>query len=191
MLTRLSTPWAPPWERPIARNSKRGNPRGQSHCETHPPGRWITAMRHTAPSPQSNPVTQAPRLVAHVALSVASGLGVRILAAGPALRRLYSDPGRLCVRRQNTLRREPLACVSPATLGRAHQRRSVTVAHQQLGDRDPFWENGERALEPLDQRDERLRDERLAVRADRSSLDLLRVVVRGSLRGFPVYHVPP
>jgi hypothetical protein len=57
---------------------------------TKPPGRWGNALRSTAPAPQSKPVTPASRRVAHVAPSVASGLGLRILAAGPARVRLYS-----------------------------------------------------------------------------------------------------
>jgi len=48
-------------------------------------------------------VTQAPRLVAQVAPSVASGLGVRILAAGPAHHRLYSYRGHLFARTPKTL----------------------------------------------------------------------------------------
>lgn len=44
---------------------------------------WILPS-NTAPAPQSKPVTLAPRLVARIAPSVASGLGLRILAAGPA-----------------------------------------------------------------------------------------------------------
>src|SRR5207248_5689709 len=65
------------------------------HIGTRPPGRWGNARRSTAPAPQSKPVTPASRLVAHVAPSVASGLGLRILAAGPAVCRLYSYRGRL------------------------------------------------------------------------------------------------
>jgi len=41
-------------------------------------------------------VTAASRLVAQVAPSVASGLGLSILAAGPARVRPYSYCGRLC-----------------------------------------------------------------------------------------------
>lgn len=58
---------------------------------TRPPGRWSDAGRSTAPAPQSKPVAHASRLVAQGAPSVALGLGVRILAAGPAHVRLYSD----------------------------------------------------------------------------------------------------
>jgi hypothetical protein len=42
------------------------------------------ALRSTAPAPQSKPVAHASRLVAQDAPSVALGLGVRIVAAGPA-----------------------------------------------------------------------------------------------------------
>jgi hypothetical protein len=59
-------------------------------------GRWGNAHRSTAPAPQSKPVTPASRLVAQEAPLVASGLGLRILAAGPAPVRLYSYRGRLC-----------------------------------------------------------------------------------------------
>jgi hypothetical protein len=68
--------------RPCARKRAR-TPRGQSDW-TRPPGRWGNARRRTAPAPLSKPVTPASRLVAQVAPSVASGLGLRILAAGPA-----------------------------------------------------------------------------------------------------------
>ena len=60
-----------------------------TQVETRPPGRWHNADR-SAPAPQSKPVTPASRLVAQLAPSVASGLGLRILAAGPAYIRLYS-----------------------------------------------------------------------------------------------------
>jgi hypothetical protein len=53
----------------------------------------------SAPAPQSKPVARASRLVAQIAPLVASGLGPRILAAGPAPVRLYSYYGRLCGRR--------------------------------------------------------------------------------------------
>jgi hypothetical protein len=57
---------------------------------TKPPSRWGNAARSAAPALQSKPITQASRLVAQVAPSVAFGFGVRILAAGPARARLYS-----------------------------------------------------------------------------------------------------
>lgn len=47
-------------------------------------GRWGNAFRSTAPAPQSKPVVQAARLVAHAAPLVALEPGIRILAAGPA-----------------------------------------------------------------------------------------------------------
>jgi hypothetical protein len=46
------------------------------------------------PAPQSKPVTLASRLVARIAPLVAFGLGLRILAAGPAVLRQYSYRGR-------------------------------------------------------------------------------------------------
>ena len=41
-------------------------------------------MESPPPAPQSKPVTRASRLVARIAPLVAFGLGLRILAAGPA-----------------------------------------------------------------------------------------------------------
>src|SRR5207248_5030476 len=78
----------------LARRSTR-IPERSDPFGTRPPGRWGNARRSTAPAPQSKPVTHASRVVAHVAPSVASGLGLRILAAGPAVDRLYSYRGRL------------------------------------------------------------------------------------------------
>ena len=75
----------------VARKGRGQNPRAFNQIGTRPPGRWGNARRSTAPAPQSKPVTPASRLVAQVAPSVASGLGPRILAAGPARSRLYSD----------------------------------------------------------------------------------------------------
>jgi hypothetical protein len=67
--------------------------KSDSNASTEPVGnaRWSTT-----PAPQSKPVAHASRLVARGAPSVAFGLGLRILAAGPARIRLYSDRGRLC-----------------------------------------------------------------------------------------------
>jgi hypothetical protein len=48
-----------------------------------PPG-WSGDAVNPIPAPQSKPVTLASRLVARNAPSVAIGLGLRILAAGPA-----------------------------------------------------------------------------------------------------------
>jgi hypothetical protein len=79
-------------------------PRAVNQIGTRPPSRWGNARRSTAPAPQSKPVTPASRLVAHVAPSVASGRGLRILAAGPARARLYSSCGQLCA---PTQRRRP------------------------------------------------------------------------------------
>jgi hypothetical protein len=56
------------------------------------------------PTPRSKPITQASRLVAQdIALSVAFGLGPRILAAGPATYRHYSYRWRLCKPDLNSL----------------------------------------------------------------------------------------
>ena len=79
------------------RERQRGcNPRAFNRVETRPPGRWGNAHRSTARTPQSKPVTPASRLVAREAPLVGAGLGLRILAAGPAHVRLYSYSGRLC-----------------------------------------------------------------------------------------------
>jgi hypothetical protein len=68
-------------------------PRVQSDWDaaTGPVG---NAGRSTAPAPQSKPVTPASRLVAQITPLVAFGLGLRILAAGPAPFQLYSYCGR-------------------------------------------------------------------------------------------------
>jgi hypothetical protein len=77
-------------QRKRARTHARSN-----QIATCPPGWWDNARRSsTAPAPQSKPVTHASRLVAQVAQSVAFGLGLRILAAGPAHVRHYSDRSR-------------------------------------------------------------------------------------------------
>ena len=85
--------------RPSGGSARKGRglePPRVNQVGTRPPGRWGNADRSTAPAPQSKPVTPASRLVAQVAPLVASGLGLRILAAGPAHLRLYSRCGRLC-----------------------------------------------------------------------------------------------
>lgn len=71
------------------------NRRALDQTATHPPSWWDDAFRSTAPAPQSKPAAHASRLVAQVALSVAFGPGITILAAGPAHLPLYSD-GRGC-----------------------------------------------------------------------------------------------
>ena len=86
-----------------ARKKEGKNPRAFNQIGTRPPGRWGNARRSTAPAPQSKPVTPATRLVAQIAPSVASGLGLRILAAGPARVRRYSYCGRLCETRTQSL----------------------------------------------------------------------------------------
>ena len=70
-------------------------PARSTRSGTKPPGRWGNVRRANAPAPQSKPVVQASRLVTQKASSVASGLGVRIRAAGPAHLRLYSHSDRL------------------------------------------------------------------------------------------------
>ena len=85
--------------RPSGGSARKGRglkPPRINQVETWPPGRWGNARRSTAPAPQSKPVTLASRLVAQEAPLVAAGLGLRILAAGPARLRLYSCCGRLC-----------------------------------------------------------------------------------------------
>jgi hypothetical protein len=67
-----------------ARKQKARTPERSNRTGTRPPGPWRYARRSTTPAPQSKPVTPASRLVAQVAPSVASGLGLRLLAAGPA-----------------------------------------------------------------------------------------------------------
>ncbi len=71
--------------------------RGQSHLRrVHRVG-GITPKTYD-PAPQSKPVTHIPCRVARLAPLVASGLGVSVLAAGPARIRLYSDRRCLCAR---------------------------------------------------------------------------------------------
>ena len=79
-----------------AERKRARNPRAFNQVGTRPPSRWGNARRSTARAPQSKPVTPASRLVAQEAPLVAAGLGLRILAAGPARLRLYSCCGRLC-----------------------------------------------------------------------------------------------
>jgi len=92
------------------------------------PGRWGNAFRSTTPAPQSKPVAHASRLVAHIAPLVAFGLGVRILAAGPArittLLRLHAIcamslkvfPGSGCDLRALADVQEPLIAIKLATV---------------------------------------------------------------------------
>jgi hypothetical protein len=91
-----------------ARKEEGENPRAFNQIGTRPPGRWGNARRAT-PAPQSKPVAHASRLVAHVAPSVAFGLGVRIPAAGPAHLRLYSHSGRFRTRPSKVARTPPRA----------------------------------------------------------------------------------
>jgi hypothetical protein len=66
-----------------AQGKRARNPSAFNQIGTRPPGRWGNA-RTAQQTPQSKPVTHASRLVAQSAPSVAFGLGMRILAAGPA-----------------------------------------------------------------------------------------------------------
>jgi hypothetical protein len=79
-----------------ARKERGLEPRAVNQIGTRPPGRWGNARRSAAPAPQSKPVTPASRLVAQVAPSVASGLGLSVPAAGPARQPQYSCCGRMC-----------------------------------------------------------------------------------------------
>jgi len=112
-------------------------PRGHQ-IGTRSPGRWSNARKTTSPAPQSKPVT--PRLVAHVAPSVTSGLGLRILAAGPACHPHYSCRGRLC--EQSLLvgaRSDTLGC------GRKRQPSDKPLGRSQLVLCGPVRGAGERA----------------------------------------------
>jgi hypothetical protein len=60
---------------------------------TKPPGWWDNPVEVRHRPRSQNPVTQASRLVAQAAPLVASRLGPKILAAGPARVRLYSYRG--------------------------------------------------------------------------------------------------
>jgi hypothetical protein len=77
-----------------AASSITGGERRQPARSDNSPGRnpGIGANAAEAPHrpPQSEPVIQTSRLVAQIAPSVAFGLGLRILAAGPANSRHYS-----------------------------------------------------------------------------------------------------
>jgi hypothetical protein len=71
-------------------------PSGRSNRDAVHRAGGVTPVEVQQPAPQSKPVAPASRLVAQVAPSVASGLRLRILAAGPACVRLYSYCGRVC-----------------------------------------------------------------------------------------------
>ena len=90
-----------------ARKERGLEPRAVNQIGTRPPGRWRNARRSTAPAPQSKPVTPASRLVAQVAPSVASGLGLSVPAAGPARHPHYSCCGRLCEQTSKPARTRP------------------------------------------------------------------------------------
>src|ERR1019366_6540848 len=96
------------------------------------------AGRSTAPVPQSKPVARASRLVAQIAPLVASGLGPRILAAGPAPVRLYTHYGRLCGRRPSESSRairfrawELIAPTGPLARRTPHEAANAKRARQQ------------------------------------------------------------
>ena len=95
---------------------KRQDPEAFRQTERHPPDLCDDARRNTEPAPQSKPVTLASRLVAQVAPLVAIGLGLSILAAGPAVHRLYSHRGRSCEPDPNSL----LGRVAGAGIGQIH-----------------------------------------------------------------------
>src|SRR5437667_9105557 len=117
MVLRLSVPRAGP------RGKEEGeNPRAVDQIGARSPGRWGDAVE--APAQQSKPVAPASRLVARVAPSVASGLRLRILAAGPARVRLYSYRGRLCGRRPKAV---GMRQASEREEARAQRRRGATV----------------------------------------------------------------
>ena len=97
MVLRPSVPLAGP------RGREEGeNPRAVDQIEARSPGRWGDAVE--APALQSKPVAPASRLVARVAPSVAFGLRLRILAAGPARNSHYSYRERLCDRSPQSCR---------------------------------------------------------------------------------------
>ena len=103
-----SASWSSSLPVPLVGHAKRKrgqNPRAFNHVGTQPPSRWVNAHRSTAPAPQSKPVTPASRLVAQTTPLVAYGLGLRIVAAGPARLRPYSCCGRLCEPEQKGLLR--------------------------------------------------------------------------------------
>jgi hypothetical protein len=65
------------------RGRKRARPPGGKQIATKPPGRWDAVETQHQPRSQ-NRSPPASRLVALVAPSVAFGLGLSVLAAGPA-----------------------------------------------------------------------------------------------------------
>jgi hypothetical protein len=91
--------------RPSGGSAREGGgrePRAVDQIGARSPGRWGDAVE--VPALQSKPVAPASRLVARVAPSVASGLGLSILAAGPARDSHYSYRERLCDRRPQSRR---------------------------------------------------------------------------------------
>ena len=91
------------WGRAAGRGLR---PRALNQVGTKPRGRWGNADRSPAPAPQSKSVTPASRLMARIAPLVAFGLGLRILATGPATYRQYSYCG-VCGRETQNSSRLP------------------------------------------------------------------------------------
>ena len=87
------------------RKSARTAERCQGRDDDAGPGE-VALVESPPPAPQSKPVTLAPRLVARTAPLVAFGLGLRILAAGPAPYRQYSDRGS-CVSQPKFVHNQP------------------------------------------------------------------------------------
>lgn len=75
--------------------------RAFNHVETKPPGRWDIAGRNTAPAPQSEPVTPAPRLVTRRRRRWPLGLGRELRPQGQPPHLPYSYRER-CARQPQT-----------------------------------------------------------------------------------------
>ena len=115
-------------------------PRGQSAGRAHRAGEMTSVEASLAP--QSKPVTQASRLVARGAPSVASRLGPGILTAERAQIRLYSQHGHLCApdpknvvwRRRRRLDSSPAAGpVSPAACPPRNHKPRASACERDLG----------------------------------------------------------
>jgi hypothetical protein len=89
--------------------------------------RWATARRCSGPAPRSQPVASAPRLAAFITPSVASGLKMRMLAAGPAHASRYSHLGN-CVS-------SPRNLTSRSSRFRATLSRVATTARPRDGEK--------------------------------------------------------
>jgi hypothetical protein len=110
-----------PAPRLSAHKEEREDPE-QSSVGTRPPGRWGNAQRGSAPALQSKPVTHASRLVAHVAPSVAFGLGVRILGRRASSCSTVLLFERLCERRVQKLARTRVGRPTAARLAPTRHR---------------------------------------------------------------------